>query len=221
MKVALRIGSAAAALSVAAPAQAAVTITGGAVTVTAVGDTFDVAFNGLSNGQVVPGLSGILTLTVASIGRTFGFNYSLNNTGAGDITGFGFDVAPNVTGLAATGTYGNEGLGFQAASFSAETCFSAGNGNCPNGNAQNVADPGTGTLALSFGSVQSEVTLSNFLDRTQGFQIGNVSSAVGQGTPTPSVPEPATWAMMLVGFGFLGAAMRRRPQLQQRVRFAM
>jgi hypothetical protein len=39
---------------------------------------------------------------------------------------------------------------------------------------------------------------------------------------TSGVPEPATWAMMLVGFGFLGAAMRRRkdPSAQTRVRFA-
>lgn len=27
---------------------------------------------------------------------------------------------------------------------------------------------------------------------------------------TPGVPEPSTWAMMLIGFGWLGAAMRRR-----------
>ena len=29
-------------------------------------------------------------------------------------------------------------------------------------------------------------------------------------TPTTSVPEPATWAMMLAGMGLAGAAMRRR-----------
>jgi phospholipase/lecithinase/hemolysin len=34
------------------------------------------------------------------------------------------------------------------------------------------------------------------------------------------VPEPDTWAMMLVGFGLLGGAMRR-PKLQQRVQFAL
>jgi hypothetical protein len=27
---------------------------------------------------------------------------------------------------------------------------------------------------------------------------------------TPSVPEPATWAMMIIGFGLVGAGMRRR-----------
>ncbi len=29
-------------------------------------------------------------------------------------------------------------------------------------------------------------------------------------TPTPGVPEPAAWALMLGGFGMVGAAMRRR-----------
>lgn len=29
----------------------------------------------------------------------------------------------------------------------------------------------------------------------------------------PTVPEPATWAMTLVGFGAMGAAMRRRPRV--------
>jgi hypothetical protein len=30
--------------------------------------------------------------------------------------------------------------------------------------------------------------------------------------PIPSVPEPATWAMTLIGFGAMGAALRRRPR---------
>jgi hypothetical protein len=36
------------------------------------------------------------------------------------------------------------------------------------------------------------------------------------GDPTAAVPEPATWAMMVGGFGLIGSAMRRR----QRVCFA-
>lgn len=44
----------------------------------------------------------------------------------------------------------------------------------------------------------------NFVDnRVDGFKIGSLSV-------TAAVPEPATWAMMIVGFGMVGAAMRRR-----------
>ena len=31
--------------------------------------------------------------------------------------------------------------------------------------------------------------------------------------PVPGVPEPATWAMLIAGFGFVGAALRRRTAL--------
>ena len=34
------------------------------------------------------------------------------------------------------------------------------------------------------------------------------------------VPEPGTWAMMLVGFGFLGAALRRRKSTNVRGRIS-
>lgn len=37
---------------------------------------------------------------------------------------------------------------------------------------------------------------------------------------TPSVPEPATWAMMLFGFGGIGFAMRRRKAHAPRLRIA-
>jgi hypothetical protein len=36
------------------------------------------------------------------------------------------------------------------------------------------------------------------------------SGEVAGGTLTAAVPEPASWAMMLVGFGALGVALRRR-----------
>ncbi len=44
-----------------------------------------------------------------------------------------------------------------------------------------------------------------------GSYTGNVSW-----TNTPAVPEPGTWALMILGFGVVGYAMRRRPS----VRFA-
>jgi hypothetical protein len=41
---------------------------------------------------------------------------------------------------------------------------------------------------------------------------GSVAYRIHDNLLTGSVPEPATWAMMLVGFGLVGAGMRRRRQ---------
>jgi hypothetical protein len=43
---------------------------------------------------------------------------------------------------------------------------------------------------------------------TNGAAPGNV--LLGGLALTPSVPEPGTWAMMILGFGAVGAAVRRR-----------
>ena len=51
--------------------------------------------------------------------------------------------------------------------------------------------------------------------RTDGFKIAGLGFTSAAG----AVPEPATWAMMLLGFGFAGAAMRRG-KTQQRMRVA-
>ncbi|HTH27833.1 MAG TPA: PEPxxWA-CTERM sorting domain-containing protein [Sphingobium sp.] len=42
-------------------------------------------------------------------------------------------------------------------------------------------------------------------------QFGTLASA------TPAIPEPATWAMMIAGFGMTGAALRRRTTRQLQV----
>ncbi len=56
-------------------------------------------------------------------------------------------------------------------------------------------------------SIDPLFTVDPKFDLANDFQF-NFSSGVGNSAMT--VPEPATWAMMLVGFGGLGAAMRRR-----------
>ncbi|MBB5684026.1 PEPxxWA-CTERM sorting domain-containing protein [Sphingobium boeckii] len=39
-----------------------------------------------------------------------------------------------------------------------------------------------------------------------GFKLGSITF----NKVTPPIPEPATWAMMITGFGFVGGSMRRR-----------
>lgn len=46
--------------------------------------------------------------------------------------------------------------------------------------------------------------------------IGQPSPPVPPGTPTPSVPEPGTWAMMLIGFLLIGRRVRRSMGLATR-----
>jgi|GEM_PF-1494009 len=42
-------------------------------------------------------------------------------------------------------------------------------------------------------------------DRDDGFKLSSITVS-----STPAVPEPATWAMMIMGFGAIGATLRRR-----------
>jgi len=58
-----------------------------------------------------------------------------------------------------------------------------------------------GISSISIGAINGGVTSNTFV--IDNLQIGSAAS-------TRAVPEPATWAMMLVGLGAIGAAMRRK-----------
>ena len=71
----------------------------------------------------------------------------------------------------------------------------------------------------SFGGLSALSTLrlpvldgfSAITTATSGFATGTgVASQGGLGVPGGTVPEPASWALMLSGFGMAGAAIRRR-----------
>lgn len=64
----------------------------------------------------------------------------------------------------------------------------------------------TGTFALSFAG--------------NGYPAKDVAIDRVFLAQTAAVPEPATWALMLAGFGLIGFAMRRRNKVSTTVRFA-
>lgn len=49
---------------------------------------------------------------------------------------------------------------------------------------------------------------------------GSFTIGLGTAAATPAVPEPATWALMILGMGAVGFAMRRRSKVNTTVRFA-
>ena len=67
-----------------------------------------------------------------------------------------------------------------------------------------------GQLRQALGSLEQLSILVDWQSGDDFTQLDNVTLA--DGAPVSGVPEPASWAMMLSGFGLLGAAMRRRGQ---------
>jgi PEP-CTERM motif len=80
----------------------------------------------------------------------------------------------------------------------------------------NSNNAGADPLIFSAGNAQFQLTLNNL----RGFQVGNAVDLTGTITmlshmdegsqDTAAVPEPASWALMLGGFGMLGGILRSR-----------
>jgi hypothetical protein len=59
----------------------------------------------------------------------------------------------------------------------------------------------------------SGYTLINML--TPGAEYASAAGQYPASLPPSAVPEPASWSMLITGFGMIGAAMRRRNQIAQ------
>ncbi len=70
-------------------------------------------------------------------------------------------------------------------------------------------------IGVSFAGIAKSIDFGGTANKT-GFD--NIT--FGSETPGGAVPEPATWAMMLLGMGLVGASMRRRQQVRTSFSFA-
>jgi hypothetical protein len=77
----------------------------------------------------------------------------------------------------------------------------------------------------SAGEQIQSITFGNYLPAGSGIsdirqvRVGGVELFDPTPTQQGAVPEPSTWAMMLLGFGAVGAGVRRRRKQDVRVRF--
>ena len=217
------------ALLAAVPAAAVVPLVNSPTTVTAadVGKSFTYIYNGIIDEKNQSGLTASIRFTLNSIsGKTWNFSAYLDNTlsaapVSARISSFGFNGNPEITGATPiSGPFGKAVIDGSFPQTGGQTtidfCLTAGN-NCSGGGGGGVLKNTTATqqFALSFANNTTSVIFNNFIVRYQsvtGSKYGN--SGIGMGTNDGGnfdpVPEPASWAMLIAGFGLIGVVARRR-----------
>jgi hypothetical protein len=217
--------------SLSAPAHALTFVNSGATSSVTVAKTDLLKdFHVLTDGSTADsdGLFAKITFELISFtSNSFTFNYQVINESVSPAANsrlgqFGFDVSPGLPGGANNGNFTlADGAGdyFEIASNNngnfnglggREVCLTAQGGNCNGGGNDGILSglPNSkiGQLIFTYAGAQNEISFSNFVTRWQAGQ--NASSASGGSFAI--VPEPATWAMMIGGFGMIGGALRRR-----------
>ena len=193
-----------------------------------IGTTFSFDFDGYTDGDdTIEGLTSQISFTLLGIsddGQTYNFGYDAENTSTtstGTLTGFAFDVDPDITGVDASGTfdfaqldgrYPNQ-IGQVDVCFKAKnggSCAGAGSGKDGLQNGQS----GSGAFALYFANPNPAITLSDFFVRYQG--VNGDGSASGKVTTSSSstggtqVPEPGMLGLFGLALCGIGVMRRRR-----------
>jgi hypothetical protein len=203
-----------------------------------VGDNYTVNFNGETGSPlaVMPGLSAKIVYSLSSIGnsgKAWNFSYTITDTSAAPvtastITAFGFDANPNFSSASnLTGLFGNFSSTGEPGGVpsSVDFCLTDHSGNCSGSNGGlGQGNSANGSFRLNFSSAKSEVDFGSLFVRYEDVRSGHTydlhrddegdddegGGIKGVGFPTAGVPEPASWALMITGFGMAGATLRRR-----------
>ena len=181
-----------------------------------VGGVFNATFDGFSvTGQNNGNYVGIATGSIASGGDNFAVPVAFtgqNYFGWGNITG-------GIMSLTINFNEATTAFGFDWFNTDVTDSYSI---NIPGGTVFNSPPfnlAGNSASSGFFGLVSAtpftSIVITNNLTGGYMSTMGMDNFITnGVGSVNPGVPEPATWAMMIMGFGLMGAAMRRQPKVK-------
>ena len=156
-------------------------------------------------------------LATPASAATFLFNFSgTGQTGSGTVTtdnmtfaSRGF-TAQTITGI--TGTYNGSAItGLIAGLFGSNNLYYLTGPSFVDGS------------GLGFRTAAGNQVNLFYQDSAPSYRVNTLNpfgSTFVSATSTPAVPEPATWAMMIAGFGAIGVALRRRASPLRRAALA-
>ena len=191
-------------------------------------DPDTIYFNGISGadadlGTLIPGLTASMTILLESVtdvgdNNEWIFEIMMVNTSSdpisSNLTAVGFNTGPDAISMEVStdGVYFVEtdpGGHFPVGIGNLDVCVTGFNGNCTGGGgglAEGESD--TFWLMLTLDDGINDLTLSDFGVRYQAIYGDGYDGISGVGM-TSTIPEPATWMMMIIGFGMVTAATRR------------
>jgi hypothetical protein len=121
--------------------------------------------------------------------------YGANDGTGGNVTSFGEIAAAAISGKFRYFTYDVDGSSFDPAGYFVNGVFTQ------------LSTNGQPRPAFQIGTFSFTVTAGD----SYGFYVRTTDGALGRGALTVgAVPEPASWAMLIAGFGLVGAVARRR-----------
>ncbi len=121
---------------------------------------------------------------------------------------WGFDTLGSMTGITGLLTIARIG----GTSVSYDPFFFINDNHAQNGSTQNSARLNWFLPDFDAGVDSTYQTTLTINGLTEGTKTLSAFAKIGNGATIAAVPEPATWAMMLIGFGLIGFTMRRRQE---------
>ena len=167
------------------------------------GSPATVVFQGRRFDFVTFSLSGFSPLTLAvgdTVNATISFDQSLTVPGANLFNGADFFLIDTLGGpFTSTETLGTTDL-----LLGGTTVLSQNGGSATSNGVAN------GYFGFSGASFSFDTMISSFTVTALSEPTLNVDTALGRYFTANAVPEPASWAMLIIGFGLVGAMQRKR-----------